>query len=173
VGQEPHDESGRDKWLQQLAWPSRLQLVGTQCLRYSLGADRTWQLGSIDPELLAELGSSRSCSPSRESSDLRRWADDQDDNVMTNDKSEDRLCCKTKDWAEVRLFLVIRGHDVADAMGISEETLEKICRNDIGDLSGQFLRECSLWIAGYKHTQLMKDLREMEDVMRESRSPFN
>jgi hypothetical protein len=56
LGQEPHDESGRDKWLQQLAWPSRLQLVGTQCLRYSLGADRTWQLGSIDPELLAGTG---------------------------------------------------------------------------------------------------------------------
>ncbi len=64
---------------------------------------------------------------------------------MTTEKPE-RLFLKSRDWAELRAFLVRRKW-LRDA--IEADVYDAVCSGNTNDLSGKLLRELSVYVEGY------------------------
>ena len=58
-----------------------------------------------------------------------------------------RVICKTRDWLEIRQFLIRR--KFLRGVAITEENFDAICNEETHGLSGVLMREMSIFIDGY------------------------
>jgi hypothetical protein len=64
-----------------------------------------------------------------------------------------RILCRPMDWADIRSFLIKRKPWIANAIGITDDDMHKICERDTIGLPNTLMRECSVWIDGYLYAK--------------------
>ena len=72
-------------------------------------------------------------------------------------KTQDRLLCRSMDWAEVRQFIAAKPQFAAEAMGLDSCVLRDILDRKTAHLSRSLLREMCVWVDGYENGKCVNE----------------